>query len=131
PIATTTVKPSGTISLLNGSSPGVHAPFAPFYVRRTRIGIDEPIAQALREAGVPCEPCVYDKTGKTLVFSFPMRARNTKTTIQNQRVREQVERQRVVQDNWADNAVSTTISFADDEKDELAALLKEHGKHLN
>ena len=129
PIAVTTVKPSGTISLLNGSSPGIHAPFAPFYVRRTRIGKDEPMAQALVDAGVPHEPCVYDRTGNTLVFSFPMRS-DAKVTVQNQGVREQIERQVEVQKHWADNAVSSTISFRDDEKAELAALLKKHVKDL-
>ena len=130
PIATTTVKPSGTISLLNDSSPGIHAPYAAFFVRRTRIGKDEPMAQALIEARVPFDQCVYDSTGQTLVFAFPMRAPHTKTTVQSQTVREQIERQVTVQQAWADNAVSSTISFGEDEKDELAALLERHVKDL-
>jgi len=131
PIATTTVKPSGTISLLNGSSPGIHAPFAPFYIRRTRISKQEPMAQALVAAGVPYENCVYDSTGNTLVFSFPMEARNKQTeTVQSESVRTQVERQVLLQSEWADNAVSTTISFREDEKDELAALLKKHARDM-
>ncbi len=131
PIATTTVKPSGTISLLNGSSPGIHAPFAPFYIRRTRISKQEPMAQALIDAGVPYESCVYDSTGNTLVFSFPIEARNKSTeTVQTESVRTQVERQVLLQTEWADNAVSTTISFREDEKDELAALLKKHAKDM-
>lgn len=129
PIACTTVKPSGTISLLNGSSPGIHAPFAPFYIRRTRIGKEEAMAQALLDAGVPHEQCIYDSTGQTLVFSFPMKS-TAKKTVQNQTVRDQIERQVMVQKYWADNAVSSTISFAEDEKAELAALLKLHAKDL-
>lgn len=131
PIATTTVKPSGTISLLNGSSPGIHAPFASFYLRRTRISKQEPMAQALIGAGVPHEDCVYDSTGNTLVFAFPMKARNPNgATVMSESVRTQVERQVMVQNEWADNAVSTTISFRDDEKDELAELLKRNAKHM-
>ncbi len=130
PIATTTVKPSGTISLLNGSSPGIHAPFAPYYIRRTRISKQEPMAQALMEAGVPSEQCVYDSTGNTLVFSFPMAATNPVNTVQNESVKTQVERQVMLQKYWADNAVSTTISFRDDEKDELVALLQKHAKDM-
>jgi hypothetical protein len=129
PIAVTTVKPSGTISLLNGSSPGIHAPFADYYVRRTRIAKNEPMAEALMEAGVPHEECVYDSTGNTLVFSFPMHS-PAKRTVQNQTVAEQVSRQVTVQQAWADNAVSSTISFADDEKTELAALLRTNAKEL-
>lgn len=130
PIAVTTVKPSGTISLLNGSSPGIHAPFAPFYIRRTRIAQNEPMAQALMDAGVPFEPCIYDSTGQTLVFSFPMKAPNAHITVQNQTVTDQIERQVKVQTFWADNAVSSTISFAEEEKPELAALLQKHAKQL-
>lgn len=129
PIATTTVKPSGTISLLNGSSPGIHASFAPFYLRRTRIGKDEPMAQALIEAGVSNEPCVYDSTGNTLVFSFPMKS-DSDVTVQSQTVASQVGRQIIVQNAWADNAVSSTISFNENEKGELAALLRKHAEGL-
>ncbi len=131
PIATTTVKPSGTISLLNGSSPGIHAPYAPFYIRRTRISKQEAMAGALIDAGVPHESCVYDSTGNTLVFSFPMRARNPNAeTVMTESVRTQVERQVSLQSEWADNAVSTTISFRENEKDELAELLSKHAKHM-
>lgn len=128
PIATTTVKPSGTISLLNGSSPGLHAPFAPFYVRRTRISRDEPMAQALVDAGVPSEPCMYDSTGQTLVFSFPMKSAPGAPTVQTETVCTQVQRQVTVQKYWADNAVSSTISFNADEKEELAGLLTCYAK---
>jgi hypothetical protein len=131
PIACTTVKPSGTISLLNGSSPGIHAPFAPYYIRRVRISKDEAMAAALIEAGVPHEECAYDSTGHTLVFEFPMRSRGeNRVTVQDERVREQVERQVQVQRRWADNSVSSTISFAEDEKDELAKCLQHYAKDL-
>ncbi len=127
PIKVTTVKPSGTISLLNGSSPGIHAPFAPYYMRRTRISKQEPMAQALLNAGVPSEQCVYDTTGNTLVFSFPMKARgDAKVTVQNESVRDQVERQVAVQRSWSDSSVSCTVSFEESEKKELADLLKTH-----
>lgn len=130
PIAVTTVKPSGTISLLNGSSPGIHAPYAPYYVRRTRISKQEPMAEALVEAGVPHEKCVYDSTGNTLVFSFPMMARNARDYVTTETVDSQIERQMIVQDSYADNAVSTTISFREDEKGRLAELLSKHAKNM-
>lgn len=125
PITVTTVKPSGTISLLNGSSPGIHAPFAPFYIRRTRIAKNDPMAGAMMEAGVPFEEDVYDKSGHTWVFSFPMKSTNPRKTVQNETIRDQFERQATVQASWADNAVSATLSFAESEKAELAACLGE------
>jgi len=125
PITTTTVKPSGTISLLNGSSPGIHAPYAPFYIRRTRHAKNDPLVPALMEAGVPYERDVYDKTGNTLVFSFPSKARHTRHMVVTETVRDQFERQQQVQEFWADNAVSSTISFEASERDQLAGLFKE------
>jgi ribonucleoside-triphosphate reductase (thioredoxin) len=125
PITVTTVKPSGTISLLNGSSPGIHAPYAPFYVRRTRIAKNDPMAAAMMEAGVPYEQDIYDQSGHTLCFSFPTKAVHTRVTVQTEKIRDQFERQRAVQEAWADNAVSATLSFEESEKKELAQCLKE------
>lgn len=130
PITKTTVKPSGTISLLNGSDPGLHAPEAPFYVRRMRISLQEPMAQALAEANVPFEPDIYDNTGNTMVFSFPMRARNQKISALTQTLEEQFERQLAVQKAWADNAVSCTIKFDKDEAGDMARMLGHYAPQL-
>lgn len=126
PITTTTVKPSGTISLLNGSSPGIHAPFAPFYIRRTRIAMNDPMLPSLLDANVPSEYDVYDKSGNTLVLTFPMKAIHVRHTVQTQTLREQFENQKFAQMYWADNAVSATLSFNHDEKPHLASLLREY-----
>jgi len=126
PITVTTVKPSGTISLLNGSSPGIHAPYADYYIRRTRIAKNDPMAGAMIEAGVPYEEDVYDtKFNNTWVFAFPMKSANSEVTVQNETIRQQFKRQKSVQDAWADNAVSATLSFEQSEKAELASCLKE------
>ena len=125
PLTTTTVKPSGTISLLCGSSPGMHAPFSEYYIRRTRHATNDPMTESLMEAGVSCEPDQYDSSGKTLVFTFPMKAKHTRVTTQSETLRDQFERQLAVQNAWADNAVSCTISFDKNNPDELAACLEE------
>lgn len=125
PIAVTTVKPSGTISLLNGSSPGIHAAYAPYYIRRTRIAKNDPMALAMMEAGVPFEDDIYDESGHTWAFAFPMKS-DAKVTVQTETIRDQFDRQKAVQEAWADNAVSATLSFGESEKGELAACLKEY-----
>lgn len=127
PITVTTVKPSGTISLLNGSSPGIHAPYAPFYIRRARLAKNDPMVPALIEAGVAHEPDQYDNTGNTYVFDFPTKATHTRFTVQTETIKDQFERQARVQDAWADNAVSATLSFdAATEKEQTAELLKQY-----
>jgi ribonucleotide reductase alpha subunit len=126
PVAVSTVKPSGTISLLNGSSPGIHTPHAPFYVRRTRIAKNDPMAAAMIEAHVPHEEDVYDKTGHTWVFSFPMKAPHARFSGTTESARRQFERQALVQRWWADNSVSATLSFnAVTEREDLAACFEE------
>lgn len=131
PITVTTVKPSGTISLLNGSSPGIHAPYAPYYIRRVRIAINDPMVDAMIEAGVPHEFDKFDNTNHTYVFEFPMKAKHTDMTVQNETIKDQFNRQRRVQTWWADNAVSATLSFdTDTEREEMAHLLKENVPHL-
>jgi ribonucleoside-diphosphate reductase alpha chain len=44
----TTVKPSGTTSLVVGSSSGIHAWHAPYYIRRMYLGKDEAICKYLQ-----------------------------------------------------------------------------------
>jgi hypothetical protein len=126
PNAVTTVKPSGTISLLNESSPGIHAPHSPYYIRRTRIAKNDPMAGAMIAAGVPHEQDVYDKSGHTWVFSFPTKAPHAKSSKTTQTLREQFQRQADVQEYWADNAVSATLNFNPErDRAELAECLKE------
>jgi len=130
PITTTTVKPSGTISLLCGSSPGIHAPFAPYYIRRVRISRQEPMSEALKQAGVPWEYDKYDQSGNTLCFMFPMKAKHNRVSVQTETVRDQFMRQLTVQRYWADNAVSTTISFDANKPGELVEFLEDYAKEM-
>jgi hypothetical protein len=84
------------------------------------------MALAMAEAGVPFEDDVYDASGHTWVFAFPMKSLNEHVTVQNETIRDQFERQKAVQSSWADNAVSATLSFAENERDELSSCFKEY-----
>lgn len=133
PQTVTTVKPSGTLSLLVGSSPGIHADYDEFYIRRMTLGPDEPMTEALISAGVPYEQSIYDRTGRDLSFMFPSKLMSPMgITKKTQSVTEQLERQLLVQQHWADNAVSSTIEFNAD-KDEMISLaeaLKKYAPQL-
>jgi len=70
---TTTVKPSGTSSLVVGSSSGVHAWHNAYYIRRMRVGKDEALYQYMLEK-MP-ELVEDDKFNpKGAVLSFPQAA---------------------------------------------------------
>jgi ribonucleoside-triphosphate reductase (thioredoxin) len=70
-IKTTSIKPSGTVSLLAGATPGMHWPESRYYIRRVRLSVHSPLLGALASAGYDIEPDVNDKSG-TLVVSFPV-----------------------------------------------------------
>ena len=112
-IRVTTIKPSGSISLLAGATPGVHYPISRYAIRRVRIGTDSPLVPALKAAGIPHESDTY--SDNTLVFEF---------TIDHGDVRpceevspwEQFSLVAMLQRCWADNMVSATVYF-DKKKD--------------
>jgi len=66
-IKTTCVKPSGTVSLLTGATPGMHFPESRYYIRRVRLANDHPTVNALREAGYVVEKALEDPDRKVVV----------------------------------------------------------------
>ena len=72
-IKTTSIKPSGTVSLLAGATPGMHFPESRFYIRRVRLDASSPLVAALREAGYRVERAESDPEN-TMVVEFPIDA---------------------------------------------------------
>ena len=64
----TTTQPSGTLSLLTGSSPGWHPPKGSYFTRRITFEKDHPVAQACIEMGYSVVPGQgdFDENGKLL-----------------------------------------------------------------
>ena len=54
-IKLTTVKPSGTVSLLPGVSHGIHFPHSKYYIRRIRINEDSELVKLAKSAGYSVE----------------------------------------------------------------------------
>jgi len=110
----TSVKPSGTVSLVLGCSPGMNPHFAPHYIRRINIEDTSPLCAMLDAAGYPHARNVYSKT--SYVYEFPMRASGPTafTAV------EQLQNVLTLQANWSDNMVSNTIVFGEEEIDDIA-----------
>ncbi|WP_201353208.1 fused protease/ribonucleoside-triphosphate reductase [Hydrogenimonas urashimensis] len=104
----TAIKPSGTISLLAGVSPGMHFPVSRYAIRRLRVGNNQKITQFLIEAGVPHMPDAYSEN--TTVFEFPIRYDNPRSVDQVS-AWEQFALLAMLQREWSDNMVSCTINF--------------------
>lgn len=109
-IKTTTVKPSGTVSILAGESPGVHwAPGGEFFDRAIRFSKDEPMVRLFEAAGYRIEADVKN-TDTTVVVYFPIhsKARRAEGDVS---LFEKANLAVVAQRYWSDNSVSVTLSF--------------------
>ena len=54
-IKITSIKPSGTVSLLAGATPGIHFPQSSEYIRRVRLSSYSDLLAPLEEAGYVIE----------------------------------------------------------------------------
>lgn len=118
----TTVKPSGTVSLLPGEPPGIHYPMAEYYIRRIRIGADSPIIPKLMAAGYYTEPCA--STPNTTIVEFLIREDNFIKGESDVSVWEQVENACNMQRWWSDNSVSVSIKFHPHEAADIVSILE-------
>lgn len=117
-IKTTSVKPSGTVSLLVGATPGIHFPENRRYIRRMNLSKTSKLLEPLKKAGYPVEQSVYDAS--TLVVSTPIDVGEGVRTLNEVSMWEQLGLAAFMQKYWADNQVSCTISFnPDTEADQI------------
>jgi len=109
-IKTTSVKPSGTVSLLAGATPGMHYPESRFYIRRMRLASNSPLIDPLRKAGYKLEPAVGSEQD-TMVVEIPIDVGEGIRTVNEVSMWEQVALAANLQRWWADNQVSCTVTF--------------------
>jgi adenosylcobalamin-dependent ribonucleoside-triphosphate reductase len=109
-IKTTSIKPSGTVSLLAGATPGIHFPEARYYIRRMRLGIHSNLVPALEKAGYHIEPA-FGSEDTTLVVSIPVDLGEGVRTLDSVSMWEQLSLASLAQRYWADNQVSCTVTF--------------------
>jgi len=109
-IKMTSVKPSGTVSLLAGATPGMHFPESRFYIRRMRLAHNSPLVEPLQTAGYHVEPCVGSES-TTVVVEIPIDVGEGIRTVSQVSMWEQLCLAANMQRWWADNQVSCTITF--------------------
>ena len=122
-IKTTSIKPSGTVSLLAGVTPGVHWPVATGdYIRRVRFSKGNPLVDVIRDAGYHVEDAEGDPDN-TVVVTFLTQSPDMRSE-QEVSIWEKAELAVVAQRYWADNQVSATVTFAPDEAEQILPLLE-------
>ena len=122
-IKTTSIKPSGTVSLLAGATPGIHFPESRYYIRRMRLGVGSNLVPALEKAGYKLEPA-FGSEETTLVVEIPVDVGEGVKTLDNVSMWEQLGMASLAQRYWADNQVSCTVTFdPESEGSQIAAAL--------
>lgn len=113
-------KPSGTLSLLPGVTPGCHPAYARYLIRRIRFASDSPLLAVLRSAGYNVEYARnFDGTNdtSTVVAEFPFSyPEGTKLAAEMTAI-DQLEVVKRLQTEWSDNAVSCTVYYRKEELD--------------
>ena len=109
-IKMTTVKPSGTVSILAGESPGVHwTPGGKYFLRAIRFSNEDPMLPLFKMANYRVEPASESPTTTSVVF-FPI-VSDAARAERDVTIFEKMSLAATAQRHWSDNSVSVTISF--------------------
>jgi len=122
-IKTTTVKPSGTVSILAGESPGVHwTPGGEYFNRAIRFANDDPMLPLFKASGYRIEKASESPKTTSVVF-FPIKSMALRSE-KDVSIFEKTSLAAMAQRHWSDNSVSVTVSFnAETEKDHVGTVL--------
>ena len=111
-IKLTTVKPSGTLSLLAGCTSGVHPGYARQYIRRIRFAAESPLVPLCRSNGYHVEFVrQFDGTldHSTVVVSFPYKLPDNAIVASQVTALDQLNFVKRLQTEWSDNSVSCCV----------------------
>jgi adenosylcobalamin-dependent ribonucleoside-triphosphate reductase len=119
----TTVKPSGTVSILAGESPGVHwTAGGKHFLRAIRFANNEPMLELFKMANYRIEPASESPDTTSVVF-FPIES-GAKRSEKDVSIYEKMALAAQAQRYWSDNSVSVTVTFdSETEKDSVGTAL--------
>lgn len=128
-IRLTVVKPSGTLSLLSGSSPGGNTGYSKFHLRTVRFSTMDKLVPLLKEAGYKIEP--EKRLDKSVnhdisVVYFPCKFSKETICEDESNCIDQMERIKNLQTFWADQAVSNTIYYKFGDVNNIKQWLKDN-----
>jgi len=129
-IRTTLVKPSGTLSLVNDCSAGIHPAYAPYYIRRVRFASNAPMLEILKRAGHPIEPAIRSDQSidpDTAIASFFVKS-PAAVPVMGEKfgLIEQLNTVLLAQRHWADQSVSVTVYYQRSEIPLIKTWLSQH-----
>jgi ribonucleoside-triphosphate reductase (thioredoxin) len=130
-IKLTTCKPSGTLSLLPGVTPGIHPGYAQYMIRRIRISADHSLVNVCREHGYDVEfQRNFDgsEDHSTVVVSFPFSYPEGTKLAADMTAIDQLKEVKKLQKEWSDNSVSCTVYYRKEELPEIKKYLAKNYK---
>jgi hypothetical protein len=126
----TTIKPSGTVSLLPyGVTPGMHAAYSRYMIRRIRFSSNDLMVETCRQHGYHVEPVLNmdgSQDPRTMVVEFPVDMGPDVTTEDKVNVLDELETQKFLQTHWADQSISCTHYFKEGEVGKIKSWLDEN-----
>lgn len=128
-IKLTTVKPSGTLSLLAGVTSGAHPAYSQHYIRRIRMASNSNLIAICKANGYFVESQRnFDGTNdqSTMIVSFPCKVPEGTKLAKDMTAIDQLEVIKRLQTEWSDNSVSVTIYYRKEELDSIKVWLKDN-----
>lgn len=131
-VATTCVKPSGTVSQLVDSASGIHPRHSRFYHRTVRGSITDPVTKLLMDEGVYWE---WDESKRdsshqlvkdTVVFYFPQKSPEGAKTRHDLETLTHLELWKAYQEAWCEHKPSITVSVKEQEWPTVGAWVYEN-----
>ncbi|WP_420641852.1 ATP cone domain-containing protein [Candidatus Leptofilum sp.] len=124
----TCVKPSGNSSQLVNSSSGLHARWAPYYIRNVRVGSHSPVFKVLQDAGAPMDPenGQTRDNATTWVVHFPVKAPEAAITRNDRSALTQCEYWLQNKTHYTEHNPSVTITYRDHEVLDIIRWIWEH-----
>jgi adenosylcobalamin-dependent ribonucleoside-triphosphate reductase len=126
----TTVKPSGTVSILAGESPGVHwTAGGKYFLRAIRFANNDAMLPLFKMANYRVEPASESPDTTSVVF-FPIKSLAERAE-KDVTIFEKMNLAVIAQRYWSDNSVSVTVTFdAEKESDHVETVLHMHDGQL-
>jgi len=106
----TLIKPSGTTSILTGTSSGIHPRYSKYFIRRVRQDRKDPLTQMMISENIP-----YVDDGDKVIFSFYIKSPEHSVIQDDMNALSQLELWKIYKEHWCDGNPSQTIYYTDDE----------------
>jgi ribonucleoside-triphosphate reductase len=119
----TTVKPSGTLSKIMDTTEGVHKPLGKYIFNNVNFSKHDPLIGILRSANYNVFDHPTDPEG--ILVTFPTKYediefdKKDKKEVNLESAIDQLERYKLLQNNWCQQNVSATISYSPDEVNDI------------